>query len=297
MTQTPQNKRVAPGAAIKTVAIVTVACLIAACNLDVAADWFAKDGHALEATYCYQVMTSIHGILGVDNWRACTAWSRLATCYWQLDRNHDAVYAAKRARLLMAKLTGDPSTNTCMLDAQVADAMSRAKKYAEAEKLLNSALADLDKLQAGDTPARAYVLSTMTKCLMQQKKFDEAEKFAKQLAPVDDALMKQGRDTSYGGRTKLAEIYCRTNKHDLATESALAQLKLACDLGTPLEQASAHDCLARVYLARGNDQSAKSEFDQAVQAVERHYGKGHEEVPYWRARYDSMLKDKKPFPD
>src|SRR6516162_4071996 len=119
--------------------------MIAAANMDVPAQWFSENDNLLEATLCYQAMTSINSLLRFNTYRLSNAYMHLASCYSRLGRLTEAAHSSLQARDVMASLPGDRTTALSVLDAQRADYLRKSKDYAGAEELLKKAVETLDK--------------------------------------------------------------------------------------------------------------------------------------------------------
>jgi tetratricopeptide (TPR) repeat protein len=295
---TPQPKsRPKSHPMVKTIIIVSTICFFAAANLDVPAEWLSKHDNLLEAIYCYQIMTSTCSLLGSKSWRVGTAYTRLASCYSRMGRNQEAIFAGKQARAIMSQLMGEQSSNVCLLDAELAEWMTRGKDYTGAEKLLKSTLQDIDRVKPANPAVRAYALSVLLDTYMEQQDYAKAEEIAGLLIPVDEEAQRTARQGTYGSRQRLVETYCRTKRLALAEQTAKDGLVFADQLGEPMSQCDAHDSLGRVRLAQGQVDDARREFDQAINYLQTSAGANDNKVALWKAHYQQMLEDKNPYPD
>ncbi|HEY9793673.1 MAG TPA: tetratricopeptide repeat protein [Candidatus Obscuribacterales bacterium] len=291
------TRRDVNGLPVATVIFVLAVCMIAAANLDAPALWFSDNDDLLEATFCYQVMTSVNSLLHWNTYRLSTAYMHLASCYSRLGRLTEAAHSSLQARNVMASLPGDRTAALSVLDAQRADYLRKGKDYAGAEALLKKAVEQLAKATINNPSAKAYTLSILLDTYMSQHKYADAEQIAQELVPVDDQLELELNMPAYGGRERLVELYCKTDRRQKAEEAAKEGVNMGVLSHNALAEAEAHDSLGRAYLSSGGVASAATEFDLAVKNLGRKYGQNDRKVATWRARYDQMLLDKNPFPE
>jgi tetratricopeptide (TPR) repeat protein len=266
-------------------------------NLDGPGQWFLQQDNLLEAMYCYQMMTATQTLLGFRDWRLSTAWTNLSQCYSKLGRKSDAVFAERQARDLMCALTGEDSVNVCLLDAELAESMVRNGETAEAERLLRVSLSQVSRLKEPAPLAKAYILRTLIDTYIEERKYQQALECTLQLIPLDDGLQQSISINTFGARSKLVEIYCLTGRLAEAESLARQTVKQYEPLDNSLTKACAHDSLARVLVLLGKTEDARREFDATIALLSKGYGPADQKVAYWRARYDKILTEKKPYSD
>jgi tetratricopeptide (TPR) repeat protein len=296
LVSAPTSSPKRSGDVARGIIIASIICLFASMNLDVPAGYLSSHDDLLEAAFCYQIMTAVNTMVGVRDWRLATAWSQLANCYSRLGRDKDAVAASRQARKIIAKIYSETNVNVAIADAQIGQFLCRDKDYVAAEEVLKHSLKQLENDKTATAASKAYVLSNLVDTYMGAKKYADAEPLAKQLVALDDELSAV-KTKGYGGRTSLAELYCRTGRIAEADEVARTALTLSQTDKDMHDETTAHDSLGRVLLCAGRSQDAKSEFDAAVACLAVRYGKTADRVLSWRARYEQMLKDKIAFPE
>lgn len=293
-TEPPPRKRTTDVAGVIAIASVLIIGVVS--NLDwVAKNWY-KDGSLDPSLKCWEMFTSIQSVLGVQNERLADAWDDLAHGYSKVPRFADAINAQKQGLALREKLSGAKDPMVLARRARIGEYLSKQKKYSEAEAYLSQLMKDVDSMNPRNDVNRGYVLEAQARCALEQKKWSDAEKYARELTLVDDTLANQDR-IGFDARELLAEVYAKSGRlpeaEVVANESVLLKDRQA--KSNPVTLAIAHETLAKVLICSKRKDDAKTHFKSAMGLLEQKYGTTSEMVQYWRARYDHLLDESDPF--
>lgn len=293
-TPPPVKKRLGvPGIAGIIIGVSMLGILVVA-NLDVAGKACSDEGSLLAAVNCYEMMTSIEGLLGVRSVRLANALTDLSLCYSREGRFGDAMRTQVKAIAMHKELEGVDHPMILVLQANLGIYKTKAKDYAGAEKVLKETLAQAESKVPASPYAVGFTLNALTDLYTAQKRFAEAETVANRLAKVDEMLVSVGYYPFYGKET-LSEIYARTNRlpeAERAAKEALAR-PITSDRNVMVPS---HEALGKVYILQGRLPEAREQFDRAMALLREKFG-NCEKTQYWRARYDSILDTKEPFKD
>lgn len=290
------EKKKQAGPPVGVVLVTFIGAIIFISNLDwIGKQWY-QDGSLIPSISCFEVFTSIESVLGVRSERLATAYADLAHVYSKVPRYRDAIRAEERAIEMRSQLLGPRDPNVLILKAHVGEFMAQQKQFVQAEKYLQDALKEANENTPPEPVSAAYLFEAQAKSYILQQKWKEAEEAAQQIVPIDDLLLAKGRNP-FDGRELLAEIYAKSGRNDeavrVAEESLATKEKKLKDSNIAL--ALGHETLGKVYIVAKQQSEAKSQFQSAMQLLEKEYGAKSERCHYWRSRYDHLLTELQPF--
>lgn len=275
---------------------VTILGILVVSNLDVAGKAFSEQGSTIAAINCYEMMTSIEQILGVRSVRLAKALTELSICYSHQSRLREAMSMQKKAIDVDSKVLGAKNPTVLMLQANLAGYEIKAKKYADAEKILNDVLIEAEQLQPPAPYAVGFILNTIADLYMAQQKYLEAEIVARRLEGIDDILLAGGYYPFYGKET-LVEIYARTGRlAEAESEARSALTRSFASRGDRTVAVASYEALGKTLILEGKKEDAQHQFDRAMKLLLEKYG-ACEKTDYWKARYAHLLEQKNPFED
>jgi hypothetical protein len=290
----PKKKPSGPPVGVVVVTFIAVITFVS--NLDWLGKQWYQDGSLIPSIYCFEVFTSIESVLGVKSERLASAFAELAHAYSKVPRYRDAVRAEQQAIDLRTQLSGPRDPNVLILKAHTGEFLAQQKQFEQADKYLAETLKEANAAHPPEPISKAYILEAQAKSFLLQKRWTEAEESAKEMIPIDDNLLAASR-TPFDGRELLAEIYAKSGRSDDALQSAYASLdaKERHLKDSNISLALAHETLGKIYVLAKQQDGAKGEFKQAMQYLEKEYGKTSERIQYWRSRYDHLLNESEPF--
>lgn len=286
------KKRLPLPGIIAVVVGVSLMGIIIVANLDEAGKACQADGSIMAAIACYETMTSIESVIGVRSARLSHALTDLSICYSKQNRFQDAIRTQEKAIAMEKEIKGSENTAVLILTANLASYMSKAKNYAAADQLLKDTLSQAESVRPTPDYAIGFILNSLGDSYLAQNRFADAELVAKRLERVDTTLLSLGYYPFYGTET-LAEIYAKTGRLAEAEVHARAALTKS-NIADKTVLVPAHEMLGKILVLEGKLSEAKEQFDESMTLLVAKFGSS-EKTKYWRARYDSYLKEKDPF--